>query len=115
VSSDSFLYVADDTIDRVVGARHGALILAKDECGGCADYESEIRRLMEDGRLGDLVVGKMVLTQPGARGFKRANPWLSEVDFLPYTLLYTSGEKVDEFAASKGNYLLERALDAGFL
>ena len=115
MSTDSVLYVADDTVDRVVGARHGALVLAKDDCDNCAAYESQIRRLLEEGQLGDLVVGKIVLTQPGARGFKRANPWLIEVDFLPYTLLYASGEKVDEFAASKGTYLLERAADAGFM
>ena len=115
MSADSFLYVADDTVDSVVGARHGALILAKDDCDNCAAYEAQIRRLQEEGQLGDLVVGKIVLTQPGARGFKRANPWLGEIDFLPYTLLYASGEKVDEFAASKGTYLLERAADAGFM
>jgi hypothetical protein len=107
------LYVNDDTVDRVVGARHGALVLAKDDCDNCAAYEADIRRLHEKGLLGDLVVGKMVLTQPGCRRFKRANPWLSQVDDLPYTVLYTSGEKVDEFAASKGTYLLERATDVG--
>jgi hypothetical protein len=114
MSASSVLYLDDDTVDRVVGARHGALVLAKDNCENCAAYEAQIRRLQEEGQLGDLVVGKIVLTQPGCRGFKRANPWLSQVDFLPYTLLYASGEKVDEFAASKGTYLLERAADAGF-
>ena len=51
----------------------------------------------------------------GSRRFKRANPWLQGVDLLPYTLLYASGEKVDEFAASRGMYLLERAAVAGFI
>jgi hypothetical protein len=115
MTAASVLYVDDDTVERVVGARHGALVLAKDDCDNCAAYEAEIRRLHEQGHLGDLVVGKIVLTQPGCRRFKRANPWLSEVDFLPYTLPYTSGEKVDEFAASKGTYLLERAADTGFI
>jgi hypothetical protein len=109
------LYVNDDTIERVVGARHGALVLAKDHCENCAAYEAEIRGLQERRLLGDLVVGKIVLTQPGCRRFKRANPWLSEVDFLPYTVLYASGEKVDEFAASRGTYLLDRAADSGFM
>jgi len=115
VSAGSVLYVDDDTVERVVGAAHGALVLAKDDCDNCAAYEAEIRRLLEQGHLGDLVVGKVVLTQPGCRGFKRANPWLRNVDFLPYTLLYANGEKVDEFAASKGTYLLERAAEAGFM
>jgi hypothetical protein len=115
MSAASVLYLDDDTVGRVTGARHGALVLAKDDCDNCAAYEAQIRRLQEDDQLGDLVIGKMVLTQPGSRGFKRANPWLSEVDFLPYTLLYAGGEKVDEFAASRGTYLLERAEDVGFV
>jgi hypothetical protein len=109
------LYVDDDTVGDVVGAPHGALVLAKDDCGSCAAYEAEIRRLQEEGLLGDLVVGKIMLTQPGSRRFKRENPWLREVADLPYTVLYASGEKVDEFAASKGMYLLERAEDIGFM
>jgi hypothetical protein len=115
MSTASVLYVDDDTVENVVGARHGALVLAKDDCENCAAYEAEIRDLQEGGRLGDLVVGKMVLTQPGCREFKRTNPWLREVDVLPYTLLYASGEKVDEFAASRGTYLLERAQEVGFM
>jgi hypothetical protein len=93
----------------------GVLILAKDDCDNCAAYEAEIHGLQERGLLGDLVVGKIVLTRPGARGFKRASPWLSGIDYLPYTLLYARGEQLDEFAASKGTYLLERAADTGFI
>lgn len=109
------LYVDDETLEGIVGAQHGALVLSKDDCSNCAAYEADIRRLQEAGQLGDLVVGKIVLSRPGCRAFKRANPWISEVGFLPYTLLYAAGEKVDEFAASRGMYLLERAADAGFL
>ena len=115
MTASEVLYVDDETLDGVVRARHGALVLAKDDCENCAAYEAEIRRLQERGVLGDIVVGKLVLTQPGCRRFKRENPWLRDVDFLPYTLLYSSGEKVDEFAASRATYLLERAADAGFI
>jgi hypothetical protein len=52
----------------------------QNECDNCAVYESQIQRLQQEGQLGDLVVGKMVLTQPGCRGFKRANPWLGKLD-----------------------------------
>lgn len=113
--SAGFSYVDDASIESVVGAPHGVLVLAKDDCGSCASYETEIRGLLEQGLLGDLVVGKLMLTQPGSREFKRANPWLRDVADLPYTVLYSSGEKIDEFAASKGFYLLERAEDAGFM
>ena len=93
----------DDTVASVVGAPHGALVLAKDDCENCAAYEAEIRRLQEQGLLGDLVVGKLLLTQPGCGQFKRNNPWLRDVDFLPYTLLYASGKKIDEFPSLEGH------------
>jgi hypothetical protein len=109
------MYVDDETVDTVINAPHGALILAKDGCGSCARYAAEIQRLQDREQLGDLVVGKLMLTQPGSRAFKRANPWLGTLDHLPYTVLYASGEKVDEFAASKGFFLMERAEDAGFI
>lgn len=109
------LYLDDDTVETVVGAPRGALVLAKDDCDNCAAYETEIRRLQEQGQLGDLVIGKIILTRAGSRRFKRENPWLRDVADLPYTLLYAGGEKVDEFAASRGTYLLERAEDLGLV
>jgi hypothetical protein len=109
LSTASVLYVDDETVESVINAPRGALILAKDDCGSCAEYEAEIQRLQDRDLLGDLVVGKLMLTQPGSRAFKRSNQWLSTLDYLPYTVLYASGEKVDEFAASKGFFLMERA------
>jgi hypothetical protein len=103
------MYVDDETVESVINAPRGALILAKDGCGSCAEYEAEIQRLQERDMLGDLVVGKLMLTQPGSRAFKRSNPWLGTLEDLPYTVLYASGEKVDEFAASKAFFLMERA------
>jgi hypothetical protein len=88
---------------------------AKDDCDNWRRLRVADPAPADKGQLDDLVVGKIVLTQPGCRGFKRANPWLTQLDFLPYTILYASGEKVDEFAGSKGTYLLERAADIGFI
>jgi len=115
LSTASVLCVDDETVGSVTGAPRGALILTKDGCGSCAAYEAEIRRLQDRELLGDLVVGKLTLTQPGSRAFKRSNPWLGTLDHLPYTVLYASREKVDEFAASKGFFLMERAEDAGLI
>jgi hypothetical protein len=103
------LYVDDKTVGSIINAPRGALILAKDGCGSCAAYEAEIKSLQERDVLGGLVVGKLMLTQPGSRAFKRSNPWLGTLEDLPYTVLYASGEKVDEFAASKAFFLMERA------
>ena len=111
----AFLYVDDATVGLVTHAACGVLILGKDDCDSCAAYEADVRRLQEQGVLGELVVGKIMLMQPGSRAFKRENPWLRDVSFLPYTVLYAAGERVDEFASSRGSYLVERASDLGLV
>ncbi len=111
---DSFVYVSDETYEQFIAADRAALVLAKDDCEYCQAYEQGIRRLQSEGLL-DLAVGKIVLTRPGCRQFKRENPWLRGLDFLPYTILFRAGEKVDEFPASNATYLAERAADAGLV
>ncbi len=105
--------VTDQNLGEVVEAERAVLILTKTGCGHCAAYQAEIEALLERGAMGGTVIGKMPLNQRGViRDFKRNNPWLADLEFLPYTLLYSKGQRVDDFAASKGSYLLERIEDA---
>ncbi len=105
--------VTDQNLGEVVEAERAVLILTKTGCGHCVAYQAEIEALLERGDVGGTVIGKMPLNQRGViRDFKRNNPWLADLEFLPYTLLYSKGQRVDDFAASKGSYLLERIEDA---
>ncbi len=107
--------VTDQNLEQLISAERAVLVLGKSDCGNCAAYEEDIERLQDTGRLTGVVAGKIVLDHPGSSHFKQTNQWLRDVDHLPYTLLYRQGAKVDEFAASRGAYLLERLVDAGLL
>ncbi len=104
--------VNDQNLAEVVEAERGILILTKSTCGACAIYQAQIEERLERGELDGLPIGKLVLDRGGAANFKRANPWLAGVAHLPYTVLYQRGQRVDEFAASKASYLIERVEDA---
>ncbi len=110
--SGKVIQVTDRNVEEVVGAERSVLVFAKSDCGHCTAYQSEIEALLERGEMGEIPVGKMVLDQRGVMGFKRDNPWLSGLRFLPHTVLYREGRPVDDFAASKGSYLRERIEDA---
>lgn len=97
----------DDNRD-VADAEQGVLILTRTDCANCAGYQREIVKLGDEGKLDGMVLGKIELDLPGAGRFKRDNPWLREIEYLPYTLLYDHGTITDRFAASKGSYLVER-------
>jgi hypothetical protein len=82
-----------------LAAPWAVLMLGKSDCEHCAAYTEELHAfLAADATYGDIRFGKMVLDKGGLASFKRANPWLAEVDILPYTLIYRGGEKVAEFA-----------------
>jgi len=92
------------------------LLLSKSDCPACAAFTEELEAALGRADFWPSVrFGKMVLDRPGLAGFKRANPWLAEVDVLPYTVIYVDGEQRKPFAGG-GLARLEnrlRALTAG--
>jgi hypothetical protein len=82
-----------------VGAALSVLVLGKSECEHCATYTDELHTFLgAEAAYPDVRFGKILLDRGGLASFKRANPWLAELDVLPYTLIYRRGEKVAEFA-----------------
>ena len=81
-----------------LGAPWAVLMLGKTDCEHCQEYTEELHVYLGGDAPGDVRFGKMLLDRGGLAGFKRANPWLADLDVLPYTLIYRGGEKVAEFA-----------------
>lgn len=82
-----------------VGSPWAVLMLGKTDCEHCIAYTEELHGFLDaDQTYGDVRFGKALLDKGGLASFKRANPWLAEVDVLPYTLVYRAGTKVAEFA-----------------
>ena len=82
-----------------LGAPWAVLMLGKSDCDHCNEFTEELHGYLGgDAAPADVRFGKMLLDRGGLATFKRANPWLAEVDVLPYTLIYRGGEKVAEFA-----------------
>ena len=52
--------------------------------------------------------GKLELDRPGLGSFKKANTWLSEVDDLPFTILYMAGDRKKNFVGSGIERLVNR-------
>lgn len=75
------------------------LLIGKSDCEACNAWTSELSDYLEGGDApADVRFGKMLVDKPGLVHFKRANPWLAEVEVLPYTVIYANGEKFKEFA-----------------
>ena len=71
------------------------LVLSKTDCQSCSEWFSELENydIPENIRL-----GKLLLDAPGIGRFKIAQPWISQVDILPFNAIFTNGERKTQWA-----------------
>ena len=82
-----------------VAAPAAVLILGKSDCAHCNEWSAELGEALEASSFHpDVRFGKLLLDQPGLISFKRANPWIADLDVLPYNLIYRDGESLKEWA-----------------
>jgi len=85
------------------------LMLGKSDCGACAAWTDELKGFLESDReFPHVRFGKMVLDHGGLIGFKRAHPWIAELDVLPFTQMFVAGERSKSFAGGGIERLLGR-------
>ena len=103
--------------EEFVAAPAAVLMLGKTDCGNCRVWAEELTELLADGsRWPGVRFGKMLIDTRGLIGFKKASPWLAEVDDLPFNVIYVEGERVKSWAGGGGDRLakrLARVLDQG--
>jgi hypothetical protein len=82
-----------------VDAPLSMLMLGKSDCAACNEWTEELTAFLEsDEELGEVRFGKMLLDQRGLHEFKKASPWLKDVDVLPYNVFFQAGEPKKNFA-----------------
>lgn len=99
------------TWEDFLAADSAVLILAKTTCENCARWADELEEELADPSVFPTVrFGKLYLDRPGLISFKKAHPWLGEVDDLPYNAIYVRGEPVKRYVGG-GFERLKNRLD----
>ena len=93
----------------LIRAPLAVLVLGKSDCEACAGWTRELETFLEgDAEWGDVRFGKILLDDRGLADFKRANPWIAELDVLPFTQIYVDGERSKSFAGGGIERLVSR-------
>ena len=93
----------------LIRAPLAVLILGKSDCEACSAWSHELETfLAEDQEWKDVSFGKILLNERGLVDFKRANPWIAELDVLPFTQIYVDGERSKSFAGGGVDRLVSR-------
>lgn len=81
------------------------LILERDGCTNCEEWSNEIH----SSNISELVrFGKLNLDDTGLGRIKISNPWIAEVDILPYNAIFINGELKKHWAGGGINRLQNR-------
>jgi len=100
--------------EEFLSAPIAVLILSKNDCQACVEWAEELNTWFGSDTVPENVrFGKILLDTPGMGGFKLAQPWVSEIDILPFNAIFINGERVQEWAGGKLSRLqdqLERLL-----
>lgn len=103
-----------DSWESFLSAPLAVLILSKTECSSCISLIEELNIWISTGTVPlNVRFGKILLDTPGMGAFKLAQPWVSEIDILPFNAIFINGEHVQEWAGGNLSRLqnqLERLL-----
>jgi len=92
-----------------VAAPVAVLVIGKSDCAACAAWSEELEKFLADEtEWADVRFGKMLVDKGGLIDFKRASPWLAEVDELPFNQIYVKGERSKAFAGGGVERLVSR-------
>lgn len=85
------------------------LVIGKSDCPACSAWSAELETFLAgDEEWKAVRFGKMLLDKGGLIDFKRANPWLADVEELPLNQFYASGERTKSFPGSGIERLVTR-------
>lgn len=97
------------TWEDFLAAPVAVLMLGKSDCEACAGWTEELTRFLEsDTEFPHVRFGKMLLDKGGLISFKRAHPWIAEVDVLPFNQIFVADERGKSFAGSGVERLVNR-------
>lgn len=99
-----------DTWREFLDSPAAVLLIGKSDCDACAAWTRDIEAFLADDETewANVRFGKIELDRGGLGAFKKENPWLAEINDLPYTLVYVGGERKKEFLGSGIDRLVNR-------
>lgn len=85
------------------------LVIGKTDCPACAAWSDELEQFLAgDTEWSHVRFGKMLLDEGGLIEFKRANPWLADVEELPFNVMYVQGERSKSWPGAGTDRLVGR-------
>ena len=101
----------ESTWQAFLNAPISVLMLSKNDCPSCLQLSKELTdwQSMEPVHA-NIRFGKIMLDSSGMGRFKIAQPWISNIDIMPFLAIFVNGERVMEWGGRNLSYLQNQIL-----
>ena len=89
--------LGDSNWDSFVNKKITLVIFEKSDCEQCEKLSNEI---INDAGDYNFDICKLRLDTPGSSQIKLSNPWISNIDILPFCVVFKEGQMTDSWAGS---------------
>ncbi len=101
----------ESTWEAFLNAPISVLMLSKNDCHSCLQLSKELTdwETIEPVHA-NIRFGKIMLDRSGMGRFKIAQPWVSNIDIMPFLAIFVNGERVMEWGGRNRSYLQNQIL-----
>ncbi len=96
----------ESTWQDFLNAPISVLMLSKNDCHSCLQLSKELTDWESiEPVQANIRFGKIMLDRFGMGRFKIAQPWVSNIDIMPFLAIFVNGERVMEWSGRTRSYL----------
>ena len=96
----------ESTWQAFLNAPISVLMLSKNDCPSCLQLSKELTDWEYiEAVHANIRFGKIMLDRSGMGRFKIAQPWVSNIDIMPFLAIFVDGERVMEWGGRTRSYL----------
>lgn len=100
----SIIRVTSDNWQEVISLPLSVVVFTKDDCQDCKLW---IDKLHDSKDLEEITFAIINLSEKGLGKIKIENPWISQIDILPFNVLFSNGKLHDNWSGANEDRLIQ--------
>ena len=96
--------ITSNNWEEITSSPLSVVIFTKNQCKDCKQW---IDKLSASDRLEKMIYAVINLSDKGLGKIKIENPWISQIDILPFNVLFAEGELQEHWSGANEDRLIE--------
>ena len=96
--------ITSDNWNEIISSPLSIVTFTKDDCQNCKKW---IEKIISSNAIRNITFAVINLSQKGLGKIKIENPWISQIDILPFIVLFADGELHENWSGGNEDRLMQ--------